>query len=170
MDVIVVPSPRCDTNVGWLEFKDKNSEGNVSQKVYYLPQINLSPTSNSRYRDVEDCTTYCCRNEEEICVTYYLAITKMTLQIQAEESPRFDNTFIFVGAFHTEAAYFHPLGTFLAESGGPSILNVTYLLADRRKGSSLVSITTDANEYTLCWLQQWSYFILTLFCLLQVVK
>ena len=38
-------------------------------------------------------------------------------------------TFIFVDAFHTEAAYFHALGTFLAESGGHSILIACDLLA-----------------------------------------
>ena len=131
MDVIVVPSPRCDTNVGRLEFKDKKRD--VSQKIYYLPQINLSPTSNTVVIETLKIAQRIAEKtkKEEICVTYDLAIAKMALQIQAEESPRFDNTLIFVGAFHTEAAYFHALGTFLAESDGPSILIACDILASR---------------------------------------
>ena len=33
-------------------------------------------------------------------VTYDLAIAKPALQIQAQESPRFDNVFVCLGAFH----------------------------------------------------------------------
>ena len=68
-------------------------------------------------------------HKDEICVTYDLAIAKIALQIQAEECPRFDNIFIFMGSFHTELAHFHAVGIFVAESGGPSILIACDILA-----------------------------------------
>ena len=124
-----------DATPMWVDWNSriKNCEDDVSQKVYYLPQIDLSPTSNTVVIETLKIAQRIAEETKkaEICVTYDLAIAKMALQIQAEESPRFDNTFIFVGAFHTEAAYFNALGTFLAESGGPSILIACDILASR---------------------------------------
>ena len=51
-----------------------------------------------------------------------LAIAKLAMQIQAEESRRFDNIFVFLGQFHTEMAFFNALGKFIADSGGPAVL------------------------------------------------
>ena len=45
--------------------------------------------------------------KHNIAVTYDLAITKLALQIQAEESPEFDNIFVTLGSFHTELAFFN---------------------------------------------------------------
>ena len=56
--------------------------------------------------------------KSEISVTYDLAIIKLAMQIQAEESPKFDNLFVFSGQFHMEMAFFNILGKFIADSGG----------------------------------------------------
>jgi len=39
-------------------------------------------------------------------VTYDLAITKVALQIQTTEQPKYDNIFINLGAFNIFMAYF----------------------------------------------------------------
>ena len=68
-------------------------------------------------------------DRDEISVTYDLAIAKLAMQIQAAESPRYDNVFVLMGAFHTEMAFFKALGKFIAESGGPSILVASETIA-----------------------------------------
>ena len=62
-------------------------------------------------------------------VHYDLAVAKPAMQIQAQESPRYDNVFICFGPFHIELAYLGALGYFLADSGGPHILTETEVLA-----------------------------------------
>lgn len=47
-----------------------------------------------------------------IQITYDLAIARTSYCIQAQESPRFDNIFIHLGAFHIEMAFFKAVGTF----------------------------------------------------------
>ena len=59
--------------------------------------------------------------KSEISVTYDLAIAKLAIQIQAEESPKFDNLFVFSGQFHTEMTFFNALGKFIGDSGGPGV-------------------------------------------------
>ena len=58
-----------------------------------------------------------------------LAVAKLALQIQAEEAPKYDDTFIHFGAFHTALAYFSSIGYILEESGGPQILIESGVLA-----------------------------------------
>ena len=55
-------------------------------------------------------------------VQYALAVAKLAIQIQAEESTVYDNIFVCFGAFHVQMAYFAALETFLADSGGPQVL------------------------------------------------
>lgn len=62
-------------------------------------------------------------------VHYDLAVAKLALKIQAEDSPKYDNVFVCFGAFHIQMAYFAALGFFLADSGGPQILTDTGVLA-----------------------------------------
>jgi hypothetical protein len=50
------------------------------------------------------------------------------MQIQADETPRFD-VFISFGAFHISLAYFGCLGSFIDGLGGPNILTETEVLA-----------------------------------------
>ena len=54
-----------------------------------------------------------------IAVTYDLAIAKIAMQIQHEETPKYDGVFIALGSFHIEMAFFKVLGKIIAESGGP---------------------------------------------------
>ena len=74
-------------------------------------------TLKKSLRIAAECEKQC------IVVTYDLAIAKMTYQIQSEEKPKFDSIFIALGGFHLEMALFHAYGQFIAESGGPNILN-----------------------------------------------
>ena len=97
----------------------------AQENVYYLPQINLSPTSTAVVRDTlkraQQMAAKC--NMASISVTYDLAIEKIALEIQAEERPQYDNIFIVVGAFHIELSLVGVLGKYIAESGGSYLLN-----------------------------------------------
>ena len=67
--------------------------------------------------------------KHNIAVTFDLAIAKLALQIQAEESPKFDNIFVTLGSFHIELAFFNACGKILSESGALHILNESLILA-----------------------------------------
>ena len=60
--------------------------------------------------------------KNSIVVTYDLAIVKIAMQIQEEESPVHDNIFIALGSFHMEMAYFRAVGQIIPQSGGPFLL------------------------------------------------
>ena len=110
------------------------------QKVWYLPQINQSPTSSAvvakTMRHAQRIVSE--SNKTSISVTYDLAIAKLAMQIQAEESPKFGNMFVALGEFHIKIALFSAFGKYIAESGGPHIFNEVGVIA---KGSikSLIS-------------------------------
>ena len=55
----------------------------------------------------------------------------MALQIQEEEEPSYDRIFIALVIFHLELAMFRAIGTYIAESGGPYVLNECFVLAKR---------------------------------------
>ena len=84
--------------VGW-NAKIKN-EHDVCQNIWYLPQIEMSPTSNTAVLHTMKVAQSMAKemNKSQIAVTYDLAIAKLAMQIQAEESPKFDNLFIFWGS------------------------------------------------------------------------
>ena len=48
--------------------------------------------------------------QDNIIVTYDLAIAKIAFKIQSTESPMFDNLFIQMGDFHTMMTFFHAVG------------------------------------------------------------
>ena len=116
--------------VGWNAMCLNSSEDGM-QKIWYLPQINLSPTSNSVIIETmkrsqqlaEEC------HMGSIAVTYDLAIAKVAMQIQAHEAPRFNNIFVAMGAFHMEMPFFNAIGKYIEESGGPYILIDSGVLA-----------------------------------------
>ena len=100
MDIIWMLDVFTNTNkdtlmwVGWnAELFTREEE---KQQIWYLPQINLSPTSNAVVMETmkrslsiaQEC------NRNTIAVTYALAIAKIALQIQHEESPNFDQLFV----------------------------------------------------------------------------
>ena len=109
--------------VGWNSKQIPNS--NEIQKVWYVPQINQSPTSVAVAAEtlkraqiiVEEC------RKKTISVTFDLAIEKIALQLQPEESPKFNNVFVALGPFHIELAMFGAFGKYVAELGGPHVLN-----------------------------------------------
>ena len=97
------------------------------KKVWYLKQINeVSEILKQLQKVVEECNIY------SISVTYDLAIAKLAMPILAEEKPTYHNVFIHLGLFHITCAFFSMLGKYLAESGGPHILNETHVI---EKGS-----------------------------------
>lgn len=83
--------------------------------------------------------------KKTIAVTYDLAIAKVAMQIQAEETPVFDNIFVALGSFHIEMALLSAYGKFIAESGGPHILNECEVLA---KGS--INSFNKGKNYKRC--------------------
>ena len=116
----------------WVGWNSRIQPGeDTCQKVWYLPQIDLSPTSNTVVAETLNIAQRNAKDTErdEISVTYDFAIAKLAMQIRAAESPRYDNVFVLIGAFHTEMAFFNALGKFIAESGGPSILVASETIA-----------------------------------------
>ena len=64
--------------------------------------------------------------------SYDLAIAKIAMQLQAEESPKYDQVFVATGSFHVELAMFGATGKYIAESGAKHLLNETHVI---EKGS-----------------------------------
>lgn len=62
-------------------------------------------------------------------VTYDLAITKVALQIQTTEQPKYDNIFINLGAFNIFMAYFKIVWKCIDEYGFTYIMVESELLA-----------------------------------------
>ena len=109
--------------VGRNALRDKKQE--IQQKIWYLQQINESPTSHSVILETMRRSSEIARefNRDSIAVTYDLAIAKIALQIQNKEKPNFDHLFVHLGAFHKEMALLRAFGKVIEESGGPYILN-----------------------------------------------
>ena len=84
----------------------------------------MSPTSNTVVLQTMKVEQSIAKEilKPEISFTYDLALTKLAMQIQAEESPNFDNLFDFLGQFHSEMA-------FIADSEGPGILITSETIA-----------------------------------------
>ena len=86
--------------VGWNASLIGNFELDA-QKVWYLPQINQSPTSSAvvletmkrSQRLAEEC------GKDSIAVTYGIAIAKLAMQIQAEEAPLYGGIPYWNGIF-----------------------------------------------------------------------
>ena len=57
-----------------------------------------------------------------IAVTHDLATAKIAMQIQHEETPKYDDVFIALASFHIKMTFFKALGKITDESGGPYIL------------------------------------------------
>ena len=81
-----------------------SSDTEASEVIWYLPQINISPTSSAVVRETmkraQRMAVEC--NKENIAVTYDLAIAKMAMEIQVEEAPQFDNVFVALGSLYVE--------------------------------------------------------------------
>lgn len=101
----------------WLGFNALHTQDKFPrQKVTYLTPINMSPTVVAK--TLEMCLGVCGETGQQyIAVTYDLAIAKMALNIQMDESPKFDNIVINLGAFHIEMAFFKSLGKLIDGCG-----------------------------------------------------
>ena len=148
--------PNTPMWIGWNSFFHIPENRDKKQSVWYLPQINLSPTS---YTVVAEAlkrslqinlspTSYTVVAEtlkrslqianeskrDSLCVTFDLAIAKMAIKIQQEESPTYDRLFINFGAFHMEMAFFHAIGKYIELSGGPEILSASEIISSDSLG------------------------------------
>lgn len=116
----------------WTGYNSKTYIDNSKlQVIDYLPQINSSPTS---YTVVHETLNYAEKIREEcqqddIIVTYDLAIAKMAMQIQIAESPRFNAIFINLGAFHIQLSFFKALGKYIDSCGIEHVLTESGVLA-----------------------------------------
>ena len=92
-----------------------NSRGD-QQQIWYLPQINASPTSTTVVIEALRRTLQIAAESQlsSISLTCDLAIAKLAYQIQATEASDFDIIFINLGAFHIEMAYFNAIGKYIA--------------------------------------------------------
>jgi hypothetical protein len=115
--------------VGWNALRVPCDER--LHKIWYLPQINESPTSNAVVAETmrRSASIASESGKESIAVTYDLAIAKIAMQIQSEEQPAFDRVFVALGSFHIELALLNAFGKVIVESGGPHILNECEVLA-----------------------------------------
>ena len=128
--------------VGWntrreslnINIKIWPSSAQSTQSIFYLPQINQWPASIAVIGETLKRTlAFTNQSEREsIVVTYGLAIAKVTMQLQAEESPKYDKVFAAMGSFHIELAMFRAIGKYIAESEAEHLLNETHVI---EKGS-----------------------------------
>ena len=85
-----------------------------------------------------------CR-QENIIVTYDLAIAKMAMQIQLIEKPKFDALFINLGAFHIEMAFFKALGKYIDSSGIVDVLVQSEAIAEGSRNGFI-----DGKHFNRC--------------------
>ncbi|CAH0562801.1 unnamed protein product [Brassicogethes aeneus] len=117
------------------------------QKVSYMTTINASPTNKSviieTMKQALQVADEC--GQEYIQLTYDLAITKIALQIQSLERPRFDRLFIHFGAFHIDLAYFKAVGKYIENCGITNIMIDSGIIA----GGSLSGFIS-GKHYNRC--------------------
>ena len=89
----------------------KSKENKIIQNVWYLPQINESPTSHAVVAEILRSLKIADEaNRDSISETYDLAISEIALQVQAKEKPTIDRIFILLGSFHIEMTFFSAIG------------------------------------------------------------
>lgn len=95
------------------------------QEIFYLPQINQSPTSTTVFAETLKRALKFADHfkKESVAVTYDLAIAKIAMQMQATETPTYDKVFAALGAFHIELSFLSASEKYIAESAGLYILN-----------------------------------------------
>jgi hypothetical protein len=116
----------------WIGWNSRVTVDNLPQQsIGYMDNLSLPPTRldvvAETMRISQKLAAEC--GEPYALVHYDLGVAKPALQIQAADSPTYDNVFVCLGAFHITMAYFAALGFFLADSGSPQILADTGVLA-----------------------------------------
>lgn len=132
----------------WLGYNCKISiDESKIQTVEYLSPINESPTSLAIVQETLNIAKEVAKNcnQQQIIVTYDLAIAKLAMQIQHTKKPEFDNIFINLGAFHTQMAFFKAIGKYIDSSGLIEILVEAEALA----GGSMNSFL-DSKHFNRC--------------------
>ena len=107
------------------------------QEIFYLPQINQSPTSTAFFAETLKRALKFADHfkKESVAVTYDLAITKTAMQMQATETPTYDKVFVALGAFHLSC-----LSSVLQKS---ILLNrLVFIFSTRQKLRSLQKISS----------------------------
>lgn len=81
---------------------------NPVQRIGYLPNINMSPTSDAVVQKTLQVALQVAEECEQnyIIVTYDLAIASKAYRIQSDMAPDFDKVFITLGAFHIQLSFF----------------------------------------------------------------
>lgn len=81
---------------------------NPIQKIGYLPTINMSPTSDAVIKKTLEIAQTVAKecNQQNIIVTYDLAIASKAYKIKADLFPAFHNVFVTLGTFHIQLSYF----------------------------------------------------------------
>ena len=134
------------------------SSAKSTQSIFYLNQINQLPTSIGVVGEtLKRAFAFANQSERDsIAVTYDLAIAKITIQLQAEESPKYDKVFFAMGSFHMELTMFGAIGKYIAESGAEQLLNETHVIEKGSlSGFFTERITTAANDLTSCLRCNW---------------
>lgn len=95
---------------------DRIVDTNPIQKIGYLPNLNMSPTSDSVVLKTLDMALTIANEckQTNIVVTYDLAIACKAYRIQADHAPYYDRVFINLGAFHIELSFFKVSETSMA--------------------------------------------------------
>ena len=129
------------------------SSAQFTESIFYLPQINQSPNSIAVVGEtLKRALTFANQSERDsIAVFYDLAIAKIAMQLQAEESPKYDKVFVTMGFFHMELAMLGAIGKYIAESGAGHLLNETYRIEKGSLNGFLHGwITTAASDLINC--------------------
>jgi len=110
LDLLWMMSHTFETDVlpMWVGFNARFYKDELpKQEVRYIPNLKEPIASLSVVRQTlqttQRCAEECSQNYD--LATYDLNAAKPALQIQARESPLFDNIFIMSGAFHIEMAF-----------------------------------------------------------------
>lgn len=93
----------------WFSWNsDRIIDVNPVQRIGYLPNMNVSPTSDSAvYKTLEIALKIADEcGQKFIVVTYDLAIASKAYRIQADVAPALDRVFISLGAFHIQLSFF----------------------------------------------------------------
>ena len=77
--------------------------------------MNQSPTSIAVVGEtLKRALAFANQSERDsIAVTYDLAIAKIAMHLQAEESPKYDKAFAAMGSFHMELTMFGAIGKYI---------------------------------------------------------
>ena len=96
-----------------------------------MPNLNQPITKDGVVADTMRTALMCAKECGQMygLVTYDLDVAKTAHRIQVTSQPEFDKLFIMFGAFHIMMCFFRAIGKVISESGGPSMLTDSGVLA-----------------------------------------